>query len=274
MAFVPGASRCDDRIMKRTICLSCIFLLSASAWAQSSDGPVLPLTREDLVKSAKIYFRDTTELPMTQNTTFTVTDASGHAREVKHQATNYLFNGYNKNRKTASGKLGGKESFWAMLGGSKMIKASINSVFWSMMPGVWIYAEPAEYTFEAQDQRDGMVSAKLTPVKPCSPLTMQKNPDIYLPDEVCGLGLFELHDDLSLQKFVFDASGLPVVLKMASLGKGTLQRYHAEIEFQRVMLPGDKEPFLVPKQVTATLETNKGNIVISSMYEAGKTTKR
>jgi hypothetical protein len=250
--------------------LSCILLLSASGWAQNSEQPVLALTRQHLVKSAKIYFRDSTEFPMTQNMTFTVTDSAGHVREVKHQATDYLFNGYNPSRKKAVGNLRAKESFWALLRGSKMIKAAINSTFWTMMPGVWIYADPAEYIFEAQNPHNGIVSAKLMPVKSCSPLTMEKNPQTYFPDEVCGPGVFELHDDLSFQKFVFDASGLPVAIKTASLGNTTLQSYHAEVEFQKVILPGDKEPFLVPKQVTARLETNKGNIVISSLYEARK----
>jgi hypothetical protein len=37
---------------------------------------------------------------------------------------------------------------------------------------------------------------------------------------------------------------------------------------RKTTLPEDKEPFLVPKRVTATLETDKGTIVITSIYEA------
>ena len=204
---------------------------------------------------------------MMQYMTFTVTDGSGHVREVKHQATDYVFNGYNAGKKTASGRVRGNESFWAMLRGSKMIKASLNSVFWTMMPGVWIYADPAEYAFEAQDSRNGTILAKLTPLKLCPPLTMEKKAELYFPDDLCGPGEFELHEDLSFEKFVFNVPGLPVPIKIAPLGKSTLKRYHAEVEFQKIILPGDKDPLLVPKQVTATLETDKGKIVISSAYE-------
>jgi hypothetical protein len=42
---------------------------------------------------------------------------------------------------------------------------------------------------------------------------------------------------------------------------------HAEVEFQQVTLPGDQAPFLIPKQVTATIETDKEKIVITSVYE-------
>jgi len=54
---------------------------------------------------------------------------------------------------------------------------------------------------------------------------------------------------------------------------GTYPRYHAEVEFQSVEVPGEKEPFLAPKLVTATLETNKGKIVIASVYEPKARTK-
>ena len=50
--------------------------------------------------------------------------------------------------------------------------------------------------------------------------------------------------------------------------ESTLRRYHVEIEFQKVLLAGDNQPFLAPKQVTAKLETNKGSLEITSVYEA------
>jgi hypothetical protein len=72
---------------------------------------------------------------------------------------------------------------------------------------------------------------------------------------------------LAPQKYTFDLSGLPAPLIIDAFGPCILQRYHAEVEFQKVEVPGEKEPFLVPKLVTAAIETNKGKILIASAYE-------
>jgi hypothetical protein len=253
------------------IWLSCMYCVSASVSAQTTEQAALKLTREQLVKSAKVYFRDTTEFPMTQNMTFSVLDSAGRVRQVKKQSVDYVFNGYNPGKKTASGQMHGKVSFWSAMRGNKMAKATLNSMLWTMIPGVRLYSDPGDYAFEAQESHDGLITARLVPVAPCPPFSMEKNPDIYFPDDACGPSEFQMHDDLSFHKFVFDASGLPVSVRIGPLGKSTLRRYHVEVEFQRIMLAGDKDPFLVPRQVTATLETDKGKLVISSAYDAKKT---
>jgi hypothetical protein len=251
--------------------LGCLCLIGASVSAQTAEQAAPKLTREQLVQSAKVYFRDSAEFPLTQRTTFSVLDSAGRIRKVKKQSLNYVFNGYNPGKKTASGRARGNVSFWSGLRGAKAVKAAMNSMLWTMIPGVLLYSDAGDYTFEAQGPRDELITARLVPVKRCPAFSMEKNPDTYFPDYACGPGEFQLRDDLSFYKFAFDASGLPVSMKVGPLGKSTLQRYHVEVEFQRVMLPGDKEPFLVPKEVTATLETDKGKLVISSVYEAKKT---
>jgi hypothetical protein len=96
---------------------------------------------------------------------------------------------------------------------------------------------------------------------------MINNKEMYLPDDLCGASAFQLHDDLIFRKFAFDVLGLPAPVKLDPFGQCNLQRYHAEVEFQQVTLPGGQVPFLIPKQVTATMETDKGKIVITSVYE-------
>ena len=248
-----------------------MIFFGASLFAQSSQQPQAPLTFEQLVKAANIYFRDTAELPMTQKMTFTVSDRSGRVRQSKKQEIDYIFNGYNRGKQTASSHVSGEIGFWAALRGAKMIKAALNSAFWTMAPGVQLHSEPGMYALEAAERHDdtGLVTGRLTRVKECVPFTMKEHTEMYVPDHPgCNSSDFQLSaEDLSFRKFTFDVAGLPAAVKLNPLGDCTLQRYRAEIEFQKIMLPGDKEPLLVPKQVIATLETNKGNIVISSTYE-------
>ncbi|HEV3038488.1 MAG TPA: hypothetical protein VHA33_11995 [Candidatus Angelobacter sp.] len=103
---------------------------------------------------------------------------------------------------------------------------------------------------------------------------MVKNSQAYFPDEPCGTSEYQLQDNLSFQKFVFDAPGLPASIRIDPFGKSVLRSYRVEIAFQKVMLAADKEPFLVPRQVTAKLETNKGSVEITSTYEAKSSSPR
>lgn len=227
------------------------------------------MTYEQLAKSAKIYFRDTTEFPVTQKMTFSVTDNSGRVRKVNHLVLDYVFNGYRPGTKTASGNARTNISFWAAIRGAKMLKASLNSTLWTLTAGITPYDEAGVYNFESRVDGDShLITARLNPVKSCAQLTMQKNPQVYFPDATCGPLEYQLLDSLSFQKFVFNADGLPALVTIEPFGKSTLRRYHVEIEFQKVLLSGDNQPFLAPKQVTAKLETNKGNLDITSIYEA------
>ena len=255
------------------IAIICFFLLTAALGQDGGQGKepaAASLTFEQLVKSARVYFRDSTEFPMTQRTTVTVSDAAGRVRKVKEQTLEYLFNGYNRGSNTASSRLRGHVSFWDAMHGEKTLKASMNSSLWVMMAGTTLYRDPAKhFALEPgkSGEGNGLITARLTPVKPCPAFSMTKNAQNYMPDGTCGVEEYQLQDDLSFQKFAIEISGLPVEMKMDPFGDCRLQQYHAEVEFQRVSLQGDQEPFLVPRQVTATLQTNKGKVVIKSVYE-------
>jgi len=254
--------------------LLCLLLLGLGAIGQTAGQPQPAAppeakpTFEQLVTAAKLYFRDTAEFPLIQKTDFTVSDASGRIRNTRTLSLNYVFQGYSRERKHARGTLRGKISFWDMVRGAKVAKLSGNSALWTIIPGMTLYSDPHEYAIEMKEASGSeLLTAKLIPVKACPELTMKDRSSFYFPDFVCGAAEFQIHSDLSFQTFVFEASGLPAHAKIDPLGQCTLQRYHVDLEFQKVTLPGDKEPFLVPKQVTATLNTNKGNIVIASAYE-------
>lgn len=289
-----------------------------SQTAQSEQALASKLTSEQLLHSAKVYFRDTTEFPLLQTTTVSISDSSGRIHRTKPYSRTATFQPYRITEK--QDRLGQTEAdsfsrasktnpdphtptsqkervqdnngdqlqlgsqsewklnlhlgtpFWAKLGVNKMSKISATSAIWTSIPGIIftiLAAEPEKYVLNASPAADqpGLVMAKLTPAKACPPFTMKHQPIPYFPDGFCGIAEFQLDNDLSFQKFAFEAPGLPITSKIDGVGQCILQRYHTEIEFQKVTLPGVKDPFLVPKQVLTTLETNKGNIVIASAYE-------
>ncbi len=250
-----------------------VITMNSGALAQSAEKTGAPaeeakvgVTRGQLVKAAKLYFRDTAELPMVQVTTMTVTDAAGKARKPSTITGEYLFHGYSKNKKTSNASFHGNISMWAALRGAKVAKASMNSMLFTMLPGVQIYSETDDYTFEDDAGPQDSPRLKLLPAKPCSVFSVAQISGSYLPDHPCGEMEFDLDRDSKFQKFTFESAGLPAQLNLYPFGKCTLLRYHAEVTFQSVTLLDEKTPFLVPAEVTTTLETSKGTIVIASKY--------
>ncbi|HKT51493.1 MAG TPA: hypothetical protein VJV96_14425 [Candidatus Angelobacter sp.] len=274
-------------MLKKLQVVAVVLLANVPLVAQFSPRPEQPesvpvkLTLDDLVIAAKKYFRDTAEFPMLQTTTFSVVSSSGRTSKPKIIFRNYLFRGYSRENRTANATItGGSESMWEVLRGSKLGKASANSVIWSMIPGLWLYSDPGAYTLTFGPAASGseFLEAKMAPVNACPTLSMShQNSKWYFPDNACGESEFQLDKDLRFKQFSFQALGLPAQVDLAPFGRCNLERYHAELEFQEVTLPQDKAPFLVPKRVTATLETDKGTVVISSIYGPkveGETGKR
>ncbi|HET9792659.1 MAG TPA: hypothetical protein VFR08_15285 [Candidatus Angelobacter sp.] len=250
-----------------------VLTLNLGALAQSAEKTETPpeqaavgVSRGQLVKAAKLYFRDTAELPMVQVTTVTVTGAAGKIRKPINITGEYLFHGYSKNKNAANATFRTKVSMWTALRGSKTAKTPMNGIFFTMMPGLQIYSETDDYAFQDDAGPQEAPKLKLLPVKPCPVFSVMQISESYLPEHPCGEMGFDLDKDSKLQKFTFESAGLPAQLELHPFGKCTLLRYHAEVTFQSVTLLDEKTPFLVPAQVTTTVETSKGTVVLVSEY--------
>jgi hypothetical protein len=266
-----------NRLFRVGIILSSFWMAAGFLIAQTSElreqaaqTPATGLTADQLTAAAKRYFHDTAELPLLQQTEFSVFDRSGRVRKREKSTRDYLFEGYNPRSETAHSTVsGGNVSFWSMMRGNKMLKISGNSAIWTMHAG-GVARNLNGFTFEADTLpgSDGWMLAKLVPKGPCHSVVMNKNAEYYLLDgEFCLSAELQLDHELRFQKGSYEVMGLPAAVKIHPFGECTLTRYHAEVEFQMATMPGDKEPFLIPKRVTTTLQTNKGNVVISSVYE-------
>ena len=253
--------------------LACFLWLTALSTAQtpvSTENLAEPSRNpafDNLVAASKIYFRDTAELPMIQVSTVTVTDSSGKSRKPSTLTGEYLFHGYSKNTETANATMHANVSMWAAFRGAKLVKSSMNGSVFTMLPGTQIYSKNNEYTIEDDAGAQDEPEIKLIPSKPCEVFTLVEIPESYLPKHPCGEMRFDLDADSKLKKFTFESAGLPAQLKIAPFGDCSLLSYHTEVTFQSVTLPDQKAPFLVPAQVTTTLTTSKGNIVLASKFQ-------
>lgn len=261
--------------LSRALILASSFLMVTAGTIAQSGGkteqpaqPAAVLTADQLKAAGKLYFRDTAELPLVQTMRFSVFDPSGRTRKTEKLTMDYLFKGYNPREERGSVHLSGHVSMWSVMRGNKMAKISLNSAMWTMQAGI-VARDFNGSTFEtdALTGPDGWALAKLVPKGPCPSVVMNKSAEYYLPDGgFCASAEFQLDRDLRFQKGSYEVLGLPAAVKIHPFGECTLTRYHAEVEFQIFTMPGEKEPFLLPRRVTTTLETNKGKVVIASEY--------
>lgn len=228
-----------------------------------------PLRPDQLISAAKLYFRDTAEFPMVEKMEFSAFDVVGTLRKRATISVDYVFQGYSPRNTTATASIRGNISVWAVLGGAKTLKASLNGAAMTLIAGSVVSLDVSRYAFEAEDRvaQEGIIIAKLVPKEDCPPFVMSNLPEAYVPDRTCGTMQYQLNSSLHFQKFIYEASGLPVKMRIRPFGESTLQRYRAEVDFQTVVLPGETQPFLVPRQVITELQTSKGRIRISSVYE-------
>src|SRR5690349_3071515 len=215
------------------------------------------VTFSHVARAGKIYFRDSAEFPMHISVELTATDLAGKVRKHKTGKFNYDFHGYNQRSAKSTITLHGPRG---------MMKAALSAAVSSMAPISFLSPDAEkEYVFTVIDQGTDVVSARISRIAQCEPSTWMR--DFEALETVCGSFEVRLQkDDFALKSYIFDAGNLPVSANVDFLGPATISGYHAEAEFQKVFLPDDSKPFRVPKQITVTITTDKGKLVISSAY--------
>ena len=237
---------------------SIVVLLALIAGSSGSTLVLLEeVTFNHVARAGKTYFRDSAEFPMHISVELTATDLAGKVRKHKMGKFKYDFHGYNQ--RSGNGTI-------TLHGPRGMMKAALGAAISSMAPISFLApAADTKYAFKLIDQGADVVSARLSRMDPCEPSRWL--PDYDGLDTMCGSFEVQLEkDDLALKRYIFDAANLPVSATIDVLGPATVSGYHAEVEFQKVLLPDDPKPFLVPKLVTVTITTDKGKLLISSAY--------
>jgi hypothetical protein len=153
-----------------------------------------------------------------------------------------------------------------------MLPTAWNSAMAGLLPFIVLSRDANEqYSLKTADASGkNLFLAVFTPIPGSCP-GLRWSAKNNAPESYCGPSRFGLQkDDLSLQNFSFEAAGLPLQAEVKPFGRCEILRYHSEVEFQKVMLPDDPKPFLVPKHVEVTVDTNKGKLIMTTDFASRK----
>jgi hypothetical protein len=248
---------------------SLLFILVAFTAGRATAVVDDAVTFAQLAKAAKVYLRDSAEFPLSTKVEVTFTDLAGHVRNHKTGTYKYNFHGYNARSSTARIRL--DASWRTALSGNTLRRAAIATSIAPILLGILLEPDTEQRTtlMQSPGASSGLVAVTMKPIADC-PLFQWQN-ERYASRSFCGSYELQVaNDDFVLKHFAFDAALLPAPADMDVLGSATISRYHSEAEFQKVFLPGDLKPFLVPKRVTVTVETDKGRLVMASDYTLRK----
>jgi hypothetical protein len=231
--------------------------------------PATEISFERVTRASKEFLRDSAELPMRLTVDFSATDLTGRVRKHKTGKFDYDFHGFNPRSNNGNLNLHGPKHSLKEAGTTAAI---------AMLPSVLVASgveqrikmkiidSPQPDTFAA----DLVDEEKSGPEEKCQTFGWMR--EAYLFKHIC-LGHIQVQlqkDDLSIKSFASDIDGLPLQAKVDHLGQANITGYHVDIDFQKVMLPGDPKPFVVPWHVTVSVVTDKGKLVMAAEFALKK----
>ncbi len=248
--------------------LSLLLLASTFVFPQTAATPALTLA--ELANATRTYLRDSAEFPLDMHLTLSAVSTSGRVIKADTAEGRYDFHGYNPRSEHGSASF--RITTRGMFHSAKpMVAPARNSFLAAILPNTVLFKSAADrYSLETVPSQNALLlTVRVSPLSAC---TEFKWADQYnAPDTICGISEFQLQkDDMSLRHFSFEAGALPVVAEVKPFGKCQLRRYHLEAEFQKVTLPNDPKPFLVPAHVDVTVETDKGRLLMTADFEPHK----
>src|SRR5437016_6384489 len=253
-------------LMNRKACAQTMLLLGTvfcCAVAASQTGPSTDVSLDRLSKAAKVYFRDTAELPMNIAVTTVVTDAAGKLKRQSQGSVDFLFHGYNprsdKGTFTVSAGIFKRGAMKESMGGNNAV------VFAGLMLRDGLQATPSPEILQPAGAGQPFI-VRLNATQ-CQAFKLKESS--LFPGNYCGrweYRLTESGNDLRFEHFSFDSAGLPTQAKIAYLGDVQVLGFHFDEDFQQAFLPGDAKPFLLPTQVVTTITTDRGTVTITNQY--------
>jgi hypothetical protein len=222
------------------------------------------VTLDQIKTSARVYLRDSAEVPMSVDVTTVVTDPGGKVKHRGHLTAGMVFKGYNlkEGKFSLDATKGGLTPFGLMdsLSGDMATFFGGSTLFWA-----------EDSTFDVQ-QSGGPGRPVIVMVRKANCPAMELSPKYMFPRHPCGAMQVALTagdgGDLAIQHVGFDSTGGPAEAKIAHLGTAQLQAFHFGVEFQLKFLPGEAKPYLWPLKTVVTATTDKGNVTITNLYSA------
>ncbi len=240
------------RLVFLWLLIGCVSLLAAA-----SSGPKEENTIERVSSIMRQYELDVTELPLDVTSTIQKFDLQGklvstkkstHRFEVTESRT-----GDNSKRTATLGKV--ERRSLGELGLADMTALMASFFFQPQL------ASSLRFHVE-QSEQDALVSFRTNGA--CESFELSKKGFKLL--HWCGEGKVRVDTTAQLPlEYSFESGGLPL-----TLGKKELRSCRATETFQTVQVEAGRRPFMLPKTVIVTIETEKRKTVITSHYELHK----
>ena len=247
--------------------LAPILLALAPRLAGAADPP----DRNQVTALSRTFLRDSAELPMDVIVQTKVIDGKGRKKRDAHSSVQFLFRGY---RAAAD-----QYSFRSTAGfmSLKLLHDSLASNF--VVINAFSRIAPhgpnqPEVAIEP-GAREGLLGIRSHAATDCQCFKMR--PNFLYPEQYCYSVVFRVTEDsggkLVVQDFAVDIDRLPATGNVRYLGFTEIQKIHSDGQVQEARLGDDPNPFLIPKHITTTIETDKGTVVLTSDYSLHKATK-
>jgi hypothetical protein len=241
-----------------------VVLLAGMACLSHAAAAGERVDREKVAGLFKMFLRDSAELPMDVSATTVVTDAKGRETRRKHTVAHLLFKGYNERSGNFAATLHGNFFQMRTLYDSMAPVFALFKAFSLAVPG-----QDGPPKLEMAEQGTGVVVHAAQ--SDCGAFRMLG--ELIAKDD-CSAVEFQIGRDaaggLTIERFRMDARNLPAAANLRYLGPCEVRRYYTEGDVQKGYLTGDPQPFLVPKRVVTTIETDKGRIVVTNEHTMGK----
>jgi hypothetical protein len=231
------------------------------ACAAAADLP----DRGQITALSKTFLRDSTELPMDVLVKTVVTDAKGKTKRDAKSNVQFLFSGYNaRTDKYAFRSTSGFMSMRILQDSIAGNFALINAFSRLTLNG----SNPAEVTMEPGVPRDSFI-IRIKADADCHGFSMSAK--FLYGQQYCYSAMFRVTRDaagkLAIQDFTVDIEQLPAPGNVRYLGDVQVRKIHSNGEVQEARMGDDPLPFLIPKRVTTTIETDKGAVMVTNDYK-------
>jgi hypothetical protein len=228
-----------------------------------SGAAILP-DRDQLTALSRTFLRDSTELPMDVVVETKVTDSKGKSKRDARSSVQFLFSGYNRQTQRYSFRSTAGFTSLKILHDSFASNFAVINAFSRLLPHD---SNPAEVTIEP-GAMDGLFVIRSPAAADCQGFKMQ--PKFLYPEQCCYSVMFRVtagpDGKLAVQDFAVDIDKLPATGNVRYLGLTEVRKIHTDGLVQEMRMGNDPRPFLIPKHITTTIQTEKGTIVLTSDY--------
>jgi len=249
------------------VCLLSATLLVAGA-AAADDIP----DRGQITALSKTFLRDSAELPMDVLVKTVVTDAKGKTKRDARSNVQFVFRGYSAGTEKYSFRSTAGFMSLRILHDSFAGNLAAINAFSRLTPHG---SNPAEVTIDPGGP-GGSFIIRSKAAADCHGFSMSS--EFLYGEHYCYSAVFRVTRDtagkLAVQDFAVDIERLPAPGKVRYLGEAQVRKIHSDGEVQEARMGDDPRPFLIPKRVTTTIETDKGAVVVTNDYRLHTETKK